>query len=901
MTTALLTRGSAFGDIKLTHTLGSGGFSDVYLGTDTRGRKLAVKVLRLSKELLEGQNERVNRERDVLGSIDSRGVAKLIKSDLTGEHPWIASEFIEGLTLRESIARDGEMSLDETLGLVRRIAEILDELHSAGIAHRDLTPNNIVVGDDGPVIIDFGSARVDLENTSTGSVLLAGTQAYAAPETIRGEPTGRSGDIFALARIAQFCISGSDEGVPQLPSSIQAGLRDDPEQRPSAKEISESLTDFAGPIDRFRVSEKSKLPRRVRVRTLVAASLLATAVTAGATAWWLAREAPVYSLTEDEISEFAERTFLDAERSHLGNPYFADPVIPAEVELSHGNPWFNSAPHVNSATLGVLFLSESSSIRLSESQVPPDVVLSVSPAPRWLREESKSFPKSNLLESDKLGRLPNLYGAGEAEIQVFNCDLPKPTHGAYIPAFDLFVFGSSAECDLSIAKNKRFYFVMFQPSTESLFRLSGFTEEIDRQEILTLLRSVVKDPVSTPSVVLELQEDETVADALVHQGYTKDLEASNSYFPYSGRIAVRAPAGSAIGVATEMLGVDIWALTDDELAVSQWSSTIPIGRYFLNSTADNPVVENYLQLDLVIVIEVTWSEPQVPYFSLLRFEDIQNDLEVEPLDQLFSSFSDTTEYFVGVELTDQYVETVLEVLYPGVFDENSRLARSVGAVEWTPLLPLRIGGEEALMMEVVQFGEIEIAMPPNLTVTTETIGELTYSARANRTGLRTEVLKPDMNTSLLMRNSSVILPGASGEVRVDGISEISKCRVFQEGQKMFGPLIGYLSVESICLEDNHVGALMSDDRIDRFPTRIRLILSSPQTDAYPWTTESESLEIFYVEMFASYVQDLSYMEFVMSSLERSLNGMSVEEARAAFGRPIHDVGVVDTFDLYDYG
>ena len=898
MTTALLTRGSAFGDIKLTHTLGSGGFSDVYLGTDTRGRKLAVKVLRLSKELLEGQNERVNRERDVLGSIDSRGVAKLIKSDLTGEHPWIASEFIEGLTLRESIARDGEMSLDETLGLVRRIAEILDELHSAGIAHRDLTPNNIVVGDDGPVIIDFGSARVDLENTSTGSVLLAGTQAYAAPETIRGEPTGRSGDIFALARIAQFCISGSDEGVPQLPSSVQAGLRDDPEQRPSAKEISESLTDFAGPTDRFRVSEKSKLPRRVRIRTLVAASLLATAVTAGATAWWLTREAPVYSLTEDEVSEFEERTFLDAERSHLGNPYFADPVIPEGVELSHGNPRLNSAPHVNSATLGVLLLGESGSITLSESQFPADVVLSVSPAPRWLREESKNFPKSNLVESDELGRLPNLYRAGEEDLKVY-CDLPKPTHGAYVPALDLFVFGSSADCDLSM--HKRFYFVMFQPSTESLFRLSGFTQEIDRQEILTLLRSVVKDPDDAPSVVLELQEDETVADALHHQGYTNDMEPYNSYTPYSGRIAVRAPAGSAIGVATEMLGVDIWALTDDELAVSQWSSTIPIGRYFLNSTADNPVVENYLQLDLVIVIEVTWSEPQVPYFSLLRFEDIQNDLEVEPLDQLFSSFSDTTEYFVGVELTDQYVEAVLEILYPGVFDENSRLARSVGAVEWTPLLPHRIGGEEALMMDMVRFGEIEIAMPPNLTVTTETIGELTYSARANGTGLRTEVLDPDTNTNLLMRNSSVILPGASGEVRADGLSDIPKCRVFQEGQKMFGPLVGYLSVESICLEDNSVGALMSDDRIERFPTRIRLILSSPQTDAYPWTTESESLEIFYVEMFASYVQDLSYMEFVMSSLERSLNGMSVEEARAAFGRPIHDVGVVDTFDLYDYG
>ena len=223
------------------------------------------------------------------------------------------------------------------------------------------------------------------------------------------------------------------------------------------------------------------------------------------------------------------------------------------------------------------------------------------------------------------------------------------------------------------------------------------------------------------------------------------------------------------------------------------------------------------------------------------------------------------------------------------------------AVARTPLLPSRVGGEEMLMMDLVRFGEIEIAMPPNSTVTTETIGELTYSARANGTGQRTEVLKPDTNTSVLMRNSSVILPGASGEVWADGLSDISKCRVFQEGQKMFGPLVGYLSVESICLEDNAVGALMSEDRIERFPTRIRLILSSPQAGEYPWTVDGESLEIFFVEMFASYVQDFYYMEFVIASLETSLRGMSIEEAREAFGGPIHDVGIVDTFNLYDNG
>ena len=178
MTTVVLPRGSRFGDLRLTGFIGRGGFSDVYEAYDANGRRLAVKVLRLAGLDVDGQNERVGREREVLSRIDSRGVAKLVSSDLGSHTPWIASEFIDGPTHRESVLRNGAYSEDEAYGLVRRLAEILSDLHAAGIAHRDLTPNNVILGPEGPVIIDFGSARIDLESELTGS-FLAGTHGYA--------------------------------------------------------------------------------------------------------------------------------------------------------------------------------------------------------------------------------------------------------------------------------------------------------------------------------------------------------------------------------------------------------------------------------------------------------------------------------------------------------------------------------------------------------------------------------------------------------------------------------------------------------------------------------------------------------------------------------------------------
>ena len=241
MTTRLLPQRSRFGDISLTGFVGSGGFSDVYAGHLPDGQQAAVKIFRGGGVDRESIKQRLERERDIVRSLMTSGIARLLDSDLEADVPWIASELIDGPTLRESVTSDGVMLEEEALGLIQSLATTLIELHSRGVAHRDITPNNVIIGPKGPVLIDFGSARTDLGDGNTRSHLLEGTLGYVSPEADRGEEVGRAADIYALARLAEFCIGGNDEDRIELPGPLAEALSSNPEDRPSAAAIASAL------------------------------------------------------------------------------------------------------------------------------------------------------------------------------------------------------------------------------------------------------------------------------------------------------------------------------------------------------------------------------------------------------------------------------------------------------------------------------------------------------------------------------------------------------------------------------------------------------------------------------------------------------------------------------------
>jgi serine/threonine protein kinase len=287
MATALLSRNTNFGSIRLKGHIGTGGFSDVYEGFTAAGQRVAVKVLRSATDQVRSNSARFAREQEVLKRLDSRGAARLVDADLDNDPPWIASEFIDGISLSELIQRDGPLNNELTQALIFSLAGVVKNVHNAGIAHRDISPNNIILGPDGPVLIDFGSSRLESYDSQTGSRLFVGTDGYVSPEGLRGEPVGMSGDVYALTRVAQFCLTGltpsptdTDDWLGLFPELLRtacvSALVALPKDRSNIGSLESAFICDSTIIDSLDWAPRpiSKLPLRFKLRTVVTATTL---------------------------------------------------------------------------------------------------------------------------------------------------------------------------------------------------------------------------------------------------------------------------------------------------------------------------------------------------------------------------------------------------------------------------------------------------------------------------------------------------------------------------------------------------------------------------------------------------------------------------------------------------
>ena len=179
--------------------LGVGGMGRVYAATAPDGRRAAVKVIRDDLADDTGFRQRFRREVAAASAVVGLFTARVLDADPDGEPPWLATEFVEGPSLREAVLTHGPMPERALLDLARGLAEALAAIHAAGLVHRDLKPANVLLSPGGPRVIDFGIARaVDSSRlTVTGQII--GTPDFMAPEQIEGmRESGPEGDVFAL-------------------------------------------------------------------------------------------------------------------------------------------------------------------------------------------------------------------------------------------------------------------------------------------------------------------------------------------------------------------------------------------------------------------------------------------------------------------------------------------------------------------------------------------------------------------------------------------------------------------------------------------------------------------------------------------------------------------------------
>ncbi len=199
---------AALGPYTLVGRLGRGGYGVVYLAETVTSERVAVKLLQTNLAEAGGERERFAREAAAAKQVARFCTAQVLDADIAGDRPYIVSEYVQGPSLQAFVTEQGPLEGGALDRLAIGMATALVAIHQAGIVHRDLKPPNVLLGPDGPRVIDFGIARiVDQSATATGHTL--GTPAYMAPEQVEGRTVTPAADVFAWGATVVFAAGGT--------------------------------------------------------------------------------------------------------------------------------------------------------------------------------------------------------------------------------------------------------------------------------------------------------------------------------------------------------------------------------------------------------------------------------------------------------------------------------------------------------------------------------------------------------------------------------------------------------------------------------------------------------------------------------------------------------------------
>ena len=247
------------GPYRLVGQLGSGGMGRVFLGMSVGGRPVAVKIIRAELAADPEFRSRFSREVAAARRVNGLFTALVVDADVDAPVPWLATAYVPGLSLAETVKERGPLSARSVLSLAAGLAEGLSAIHAAGVVHGDLKPSNVLLAEDGPRVIDFGISRAAGAAPVTPIGLVVGSPGFMSPEQAMGKEVGPLSDVFSLGAVLAFAATGQRpfgtgspvelldrviHGSPRLETVpaevrplVKRCLNKDPSQRPTAADL----------------------------------------------------------------------------------------------------------------------------------------------------------------------------------------------------------------------------------------------------------------------------------------------------------------------------------------------------------------------------------------------------------------------------------------------------------------------------------------------------------------------------------------------------------------------------------------------------------------------------------------------------------------------------------------
>ena len=234
---------------EIAHEIGRGGFSVVYAAMDRQlGQRVAVKLLVPPPASAEVTRERMRREVVVVRELSHQHIVRVHDFVDDGDRSFLVMQLVDGGDLAREVAAHGPLAVESVVRLGGEIAQALSVAHARGVLHRDVKPQNILVGSDGLArLTDFGSARVQDQQTITRTGTLIGTLGYIPPDVIAGQRADVRDDLYALGMTLAFALTGAllarSEG-----SAAQMTVRD---LRPDVPLWLDAVIACATSVDRY--------------------------------------------------------------------------------------------------------------------------------------------------------------------------------------------------------------------------------------------------------------------------------------------------------------------------------------------------------------------------------------------------------------------------------------------------------------------------------------------------------------------------------------------------------------------------------------------------------------------------------------------------------------------------